>query len=54
MDPRRLALAVFITLATAALAAQAAKVSVVVSSVAGSPLADAVVMLEPATGRLPV
>jgi plastocyanin len=35
-------------------AAQAAAVSVTVTDAAGQPLADAVVMLEPATGKLPV
>ena len=37
-----------------ACAAHAANVSVVVTDAAGLPLADAIVMLEPAAGRLPV
>jgi plastocyanin len=42
------------TSALLAAAAQAAVVSVAVTDEAGQPLADAVVMLEPAAGRLPV
>lgn len=43
-----------LALAVASVGTQAASVSVVVSDAAGKPLADAVVMLEPAAGRLPV
>ncbi len=50
----RLAFVVTSAVLVAANAAQAAAVSVAVTDDAGQPLADAVVMLEPAAGRLPV
>lgn len=43
-----------LSLALVAPRAQAAAVEVVVTDAGGSPLADAVVMIEPASGRLPV
>ena len=43
-----------LALLACATAARAANVNVVVSDAAGNPLSDAVVMLEPASGRLPV
>ena len=53
--PRRLpALATALALAAACGGVQAASVSVSVSDPAGKPLQDAVVMLEPASGKLPV
>ena len=48
------ALATALALAAACGGVQAASVSVFVSDPAGKPLLDAVVMLEPATGKLPV
>ncbi len=47
-------LAAFLALATAALSTGAATLGVIVTDPAGNPLADAVVMLEPAVGHLPV
>jgi plastocyanin len=47
-------LAALFTLIAAATGAPGASVSVVVADAAGNALADAVVMLEPAAGRLPV
>ena len=47
-------LALLLALAACPLGVHAATVSVVVSDAGGKPLADAVVMLEPAAGRLPV
>ena len=47
------ALAMAFALAAACCGVQAASVSVVVSDPAGKPLVDAVVMLEPSTGKLP-
>ena len=53
--PRRLpALATALALAAACGGVQSASVSVSVSDQAGRPLHDAVVLLEPATGKLPV
>ena len=52
--PRLPAFATALALAAACGAAGAASVSVFVADPAGKPLADAVVMLEPATGKLPV
>lgn len=53
--PRRLPLlATVLALAATCFGAGAASVSVVVSDAGGKPLTDAVVMLEPAAGRLPV
>jgi plastocyanin len=46
--------ALVLSLAALATAAHAAVVSVSVANEAGQPLADAVVMLEPASGKLPV
>ena len=52
---RRIAsLAVLFLLAAPGLGAHAANVSVIVGDAAGAPLADAVVMLEPASGHLAV
>ena len=47
-------LATLLALCALTLSAEAATVSVVVTDLGGKPLADAVVMLEPASGRLPV
>ena len=52
--PRLPAFATALALAAACGAAGAASVSVLVADPAGKPLADAVVMLEPAAGKLPV